>query len=131
MTMNIRKTATIILSLLCSGIMLLAQDRVTVKGVVTDENDNPMIGAGVYETGTTNGVVTDIDGNYSIEVAKNGSLTYSYISYSDQTIKVNNQAVINVQLQPDNNLLDEVVVIGYNTVKKSDLTGASTSRYEA
>ena len=127
MTMNIRKTATIILSLLCSGIMLLAQDRVTVKGVVTEENDNPMIGAGVYETGTTNGVVTDIDGNYSIEVAKNGSLTYSYISYSDQTIKVNNQAVINVQLQPDNNLLDEVVVIGYNTVKKSDLTGAVAS----
>ena len=125
--MNIRKTVTLILTTLCSGIMLLAQDRVTVKGVITDENGNPLIGAGVYETGTTNGVVTDIDGNYTIEVSKDASLTFSYISYSDQTIRVNNQGVINVQLNPDTTILDEVVVIGYNTVKKSDLTGAVAS----
>ena len=125
--MNIRKTVTLILAILCSGIMLLAQDRVTVKGVITDENGNPLIGAGVYETGTTNGVVTDIDGNYTIEVSKDASLTFSYISYSDQTIRVNNQGVINVQLNPDTTILDEVVVIGYNTVKKSDLTGAVAS----
>ena len=125
--MNIRKTVTLILAILCSGIMLLAQDRVTVKGVITDENGNPLIGAGVYETGTTNGVVTDIDGNYTIEVSKDASLTFSYISYADQTIRVNNQGVINVQLNPDTTILDEVVVIGYNTVKKSDLTGAVAS----
>ena len=125
--MNIRKTVTLILAILCSGIMLLAQDRVTVKGVITDENGNPLIGAGVYETGTTNGVVTDIDGNYTIEVSKDASLTFSYISYADQTIRVNNQGVINVQLNPDTTILDEVVVIGYSTVKKSDLTGAVAS----
>lgn len=125
--MNIRKTVTLILAILCSGIMLLAQDRVTVKGVITDENGNPLIGAGVYETGTTNGVVTDIDGNYTIEVSKDASLTFSYISYADQTIRVNNQGVINVQLNTDTTILDEVVVIGYNTVKKSDLTGAVAS----
>ena len=125
--MNIRKTATLILAFLCSGIMLLAQDRVTVKGVITDENGTPLIGAGVYEAGTTNGVVTDIDGNYTIEVSKDASLTFSYISYADQTIRVNNQGVINVQLNPDTTILDEVVVIGYNTVKKSDLTGAVAS----
>ena len=125
--MNIRKTVTLIIAILCSGIMLLAQDRVTVKGVITDENGNPLIGAGVYETGTTNGVVTDIDGNYTIEVSKDASLTFSYISYADQTIRVNNQGVINVQLNPDTTILDEVVVIGYNTVKKSDLTGAVAS----
>ena len=126
MTMNIRKTITLILSILLAG-AAFAQDRVTVTGVVTDENDAPMIGAGVYESGTTNGVVTDIDGKYTIQVAKDASLTFSYISYTDKTVRVGNQSVINAQLLPDNTVLDEVVVIGYNTVRKSDLTGAVAS----
>ena len=121
-----KKTVTLLISFLCAS-TIFAQDRVTVKGVVTDENDNPMIGAGVYESGTTNGVVTDIDGNYTIEVADGASLTFSYISYAEQTVEVGNQSVINIRLLPDNTLLDEVVVIGYNTVRKSDLTGAVAS----
>ena len=95
--MNIRKTVTLLISFLCAS-TIFAQDRVTVKGVVTDENDNPMIGAGVYESGTTNGVVTDIDGNYTIEVADGASLTFSYISYAEQTVEVGNQSVINIRL---------------------------------
>ena len=102
----------------------LAQERITVKGTVLDETGTPLIGAGVTEKGTSNGVVTDLDGMYEIKVAKDAELTFSYISYADQDVKVEGKTSIDVSLQPDKNVLDEVVVIGYGTMKKSDLTGS-------
>ena len=105
----------------------LAQERITVKGTVLDETGTPLIGAGVTEKGTSNGVVTDLDGMYEIKVAKDAELTFSYISYADQDVKVEGKTSIDVTLQPDKNVLDEVVVIGYGTMKKSDLTGSVAS----
>ena len=123
---HIRKAGLLMAALLMTA-ALFAQDRIVVKGVVSDENGQPLIGAGVMEKGTTNGAVTDIDGNYTLEVSADGVLTFSYISYKSQEMNVNGKAVINMQLFPDNTLLDEVVVIGYGTVKKSDLTGSVSS----
>ncbi len=99
----------------------------TVTGTVIDETGEPLIGVSVLVQGTTNGTITDFDGNYSLNVPANATLTVSYIGYQTQNIKVGNQSVINISLKPDNQLLDEVVVIGYGTMKKRDLTGAITS----
>ena len=109
------------------NITALAQDKVTVTGTVVDETDLPLIGAGVQEKGTTNGVVTDIDGKFSISVNPGATLVFNYISYAAQEIAVGNQSVINVKLAPDTNILEEVVVIGYGTMKRSDLTGSVSS----
>ena len=125
--MNIfRKTISVLVFVLCA-IVAVAQDRITVTGTVLDETDAPMIGAGVQELGTNNGVVTDIDGHFSIEVPATATLAFNYISYKTQEIRVNGKAVINVTMEPDNTILDEVVVVGYNTVKRSDLTGSVSS----
>lgn len=110
------------------GISTYAQNKITVTGTVIDETDVPMIGVGVQEKGVaSNGVITDIDGNFSISVAPDATLIFSYISYSTLEQKVDGQKVMNVQLNPDNTVLDEVVVIGYGTVKRSDLTGSVSS----
>jgi hypothetical protein len=119
------------LSLLVLAFLLsftaFAQRQITVTGVVTDENDIPLVGVGVFEKGTTNGRTTDIDGKYSITVSNTAVLVYSYISYTTQEIPVAGKTIMNVKLLPDNNLLDEVLVIGYGTMKRSDLTGAIAS----
>lgn len=99
--------------------------KIKVRGVVKDETGEPVIGATVMEKGTTtNGVVTDIDGNYTIEIPADGMLAVSYIGCKDQDIKVNGREVINVNLADDNKVLSEVVVVGYGTQKKANLTGA-------
>lgn len=98
------------------------QKRVT--GVIKDENGEPIIGVNVVEKGTTNGTVTDVDGKYSIEVGDKAILLFSYIGYNQKEETVGNQSVINIQLQEDTQALEEVVVIGYGTAKKKDLTGA-------
>ena len=102
----------------------MAQEKITVKGTVLDETGVPMVGAGVTEKGTSNGVVTDLDGIFTIKVAKDAVLTFSYISYESQDVAVDGRTNVDVALMPDNNLLEEVVVIGYGTMKKSDLTGS-------
>ena len=112
-------------SLLC--ITAFSQERIKVRGTVIDENGDPMIAAGVAQTGTDNGTVTDADGNYVITVPSDASLTFSFISYTPQEVKVGGRAKIDVKLRPDNTQLEEVVVIGYGTVKKSDLTGSVSS----
>jgi len=108
--------------LLCTSVIMA---QTMVKGVVTDaENGDPLIGASVFVTGTSTGTVTDFDGNYSINVPANAeSLTVSYTGYSNQIVPVNGQTTINIQLA-GGELLEEVVVVGYGSVKKSDLTGA-------
>lgn len=95
-----------------------------VTGVILDSTGIPVIGANVIVKGTTNGTVTDLDGKFSLEVDNNAVLEISYIGYVTQEIKVGNQQSINISLKEDSEQLDELVVIGYGTVKKSDLTGA-------
>ena len=102
--------------------------KIKVKGVVRDETGEPVIGATVMEKGSANnGVITDIDGNYTIEIASDGLLAVSYIGCKDQEIKVNGREVINVNLADDNKVLDEVVVVGYGVQKKRDVSTAVSS----
>lgn len=98
---------------------------VTITGVVKDQSGEPLIGVNVMEKGTTNGSITDVDGKYSVSV-KGGKtiLVFSYIGYISQEIPVGNQKTLNVTMKEDTEELEEVVVIGYGTAKKKDLTGA-------
>ena len=106
----------------------IVQQSVTVKGVVTDKTGMPIIGANVIEKGTTNGIITDFDGNYTLDVANgNAVLVFSYIGYKSQEIVVGNQKTIDVVLAEDTEMMDEVVVIGYGTQKKGDVTSAVSS----
>ncbi|MBQ4221955.1 MAG: SusC/RagA family TonB-linked outer membrane protein, partial [Bacteroidales bacterium] len=100
----------------------------TIKGVVTDESGEPLIGAGVVVEGTTIGTVTGIDGDYELTVPADAvNLVFSFIGLSEQTIPIAGQTVINVVLKVDSTFLDEVVVVGYQTVKRRDLLGAVAS----
>ena len=103
-----------------------AQEASTVKGQVLDSEGNPVIGATVVIKGTTNGTTTDLDGNYTIEVAPGQELEFSYVGMQPSVVKVSDQKVVNVKMA-DGEQLEELVVIGYGTVKKSDLTGAVSS----
>ena len=112
------------LAALCA-LTLGAQNRVAVQGTVLDEDGQPIIGAGVVEQGTLNGATTGIDGKYSIQVASGSSvLEFTCIGYESVQETVGTRKTIDVVMQDDNKLLDEVVVIGYGTVKKKDLTGS-------
>lgn len=107
-----------------------------IKGKVTSTNTAGTIetlpGVNVLIKGTSKGSITDTDGNYSIEVPENGSiLMFSFVGYASQEVKVTNSNVIDVRLVPDTKALDEIVVIGYGTAKKSDLAGAVTSISES
>lgn len=96
-----------------------------VTGVVKDQSGEPLIGVNVMEKGTTNGSITDIDGKYSVSLTgKNPVLVFSYIGYASQEIPVSGKNKIDVTLKEDTEQLEEVVVIGYGTAKKKDLTGA-------
>ena len=98
-----------------------------VKGTVVDKNGEPIIGANVVVKGTTNGTITDIDGNFSLEVADGALLEVSYIGYLNQEIKVGNQKQLAISLSEDTQNLDEVVVVGYGTMRKKDVAGAISS----
>ncbi|MHA8052779.1 SusC/RagA family TonB-linked outer membrane protein [Aquirufa sp. Wall-65K1] len=101
---------------------------ITVTGKVTDETNSGIPGVNVVVKGTTKGVMTDASGNFKIVVSDSRSvLIFSAIGYTQQEITVGNQSSINVNLKPDNKYLDEIVVIGYGTQKKSDLTGSVSS----
>ncbi len=102
-----------------------------MTGTVLDETGEPLIGVSVQVKGTTTGTITDFDGKFSLSVSANATLIISYIGYQTQNVEVGNQRNLTVQLHPDNQLLDEVVVVGYGTVKKRDLTGAVTSMKNA
>ena len=95
-----------------------------VTGTVSD-SQGPVIGASVVEKGTTNGVVTDFDGNFTLNVKPGATLVISYIGYTTQEVAVGNQANFNITLLEDNALLEEVVVIGYGVQKKKLVTGAT------
>ena len=121
----VKKLALALLGLV-SAWTLSAQT--TITGVVTDESGEPLIGAGVVVEGTTIGTVTGIDGDYELTVPADAvNLVFSFIGLSDQTIPIAGQTVINVVLKVDSTFLDEVVVVGYQTVKRRDLLGAVAS----
>ncbi|MBC5632314.1 TonB-dependent receptor [Parabacteroides hominis] len=102
----------------------LQQQGKKISGKVVDRNGEPIIGVNVVEKGTTNGIITDLYGNFSLEVNPDATLVFSYIGYRSQEIKVENSLSYNVILKEDAEALEEVVVIGYGTQKKVNLTGA-------
>ena len=101
-----------------------AQNKITVTGSVSDSTQEPLVGASVVVKGTTQGVVTDIDGNFEIQVASEAELEVSYIGYITQTVPVMNRANIKVVLEPDAVALEGVIAIGYGTTRKEDLSMA-------
>ena len=106
-----------------SSFSAYAQEK-TITGTITDEIGMPLPGANVLETGTLNGATTDFDGKYSIQVNSGGSLTFSYVGYKTQIVAITDQAKIDLSLKPDLQQLDDIVVIGYGSVQKKDLTGS-------
>ncbi len=106
----------------------LSAQNITVSGKVFDASSNePLIGVTVVQTGTQNGTITDIEGNYSISCPGDASLTFSYIGFVTQTVYVNGKSNLPVYLNTDDKTLDEIVVVGYGTQRKSDLTGSVAS----
>ena len=127
--MNIRKGLSflfVLLFLLYTN-MIFAQNA-TVTGTVTDNNGEPLTGVSIAVKGTTRGNITDIDGKYTIpQVSSQTILVFSYVGYLQQEITIGNRSVINVTLLEDQQMIDEVVVIGYGAVKRSDITGSIVS----
>ena len=104
----------------------IQQEQNKVTGIVKDANGEPIIGANVIVKGQSTGTITDIDGRFVLDTPKDAVLQITYIGYVSQEVKVSGKKEINVVLKEDTETLDEVVVIGYGTAKKSDLTGATT-----
>ena len=102
----------------------IVQQKRVITGRVVDENGAAIIGANIVEIGTKNGTVTDIDGNFSIQIEKDAVLKITYIGYLEQNVNASERSVINITLLDDTKALEEVVVVGYGTVKKSELTGS-------
>lgn len=114
----------IILSTEKQGTQAIQQKEKTITGMVKDPAGEPVIGANIVEKGTTNGTVTDIDGKFSLNVASDATLLVSYIGYVSSEIAVKGQTAINVTLKEDSETLDEVIVVGYGSVKKQNLTSS-------
>lgn len=122
---TVSKRGLFTLLALCLTICISAQN--LIKGTVIDETDTPLIGATVMVKGTTSGTTTNLDGLFNIAVKKNDVLTISYIGYTTQEVKVQGQKTFTIKLVPDNAMLDEVVVVGYGSMKRGDLTGSVAS----
>ncbi|MDR1091142.1 MAG: carboxypeptidase-like regulatory domain-containing protein, partial [Prevotella sp.] len=117
--------ANVVANTALADIKDIDQAKVTVNGKVTDNEGEPLPGVSVTEKGTTNGVLTDIDGNYSIGVKDQRSvLVFSYVGHEPLEKTVGNQKIINVTLQSKSSVLDEVIVVGYGTQRKSSITGS-------
>ena len=114
----------LVIALFISTIAMAQGGGNTVNGVVTDASKLPMVGVSVTVDGTDDGTITGVNGEYTINVPKNGSLTFSFIGYKSQTVAVGTRTTVNVEMAEDNTTLDEVVVVGYGTQKKANLTGA-------
>ena len=119
---KLQKTLAV-LFLLC--MIPLGMNAQTVKGTVNDETGEPIIGATVKVQGTNDATVTDFDGNFSVKAASNATLVISYVGYESQQVKVGGKSNITVTLKEDNTTLNDVVVIGYGTMKKKLVTGAT------
>ena len=122
------KAKNLLLALLGMVTALSLSAQTTVKGIVTDESGEPLIGAGVIVEGTTVGTITGIDGDYVLTLPEGAvNLVFSFIGLADQTVPIAGKTEINVVLKADQTFLDEVVVVGYATVKRRDLLGSVSS----
>jgi iron complex outermembrane receptor protein len=125
---NIKVFPIILLGLLMMvSAMAQSGSPITVRGTVVDTSGETVIGANILLQGTTTGTITDIDGNFTIQAPANGTLVVSFIGYHSQIIPINNQNQFNITLVEDTEMLDELIVIGYGTVRRSDATGAITT----
>ena len=121
-----KRPVMLFVALLCLSFQAIAQTE--VKGVVYDGTDgSPMIGVKIMVTGTTTGTITDFDGNYTIKVPQGKTLTFSSVGFKSQTIDPKGRTTIDVTLEEDSKVLNDVVVVGYGTMKKSDISGASVT----
>lgn len=126
----VARAALWLIGMLFVPVAMMAQ--VTVSGIVTDGSGEPVIGASVLEKGTANGTVTDFDGKFAVNVANaNATLVVSYVGLETQEVALRGRKVVNVTLKTNEEVLDEVVVVGYGTMKKSDLSGATVSMKES
>ena len=116
-----------LLFLLCLIPLWAFSQNITVKGVVKDATGESVIGASVVQKGTSNGIITDIDGNFTLNVPSNSTIVISFVGYKTQEIPVAGKTQINVTMKEDTEMLDEVVVVGYGQMKRSDLTGSVVS----
>ena len=107
--------------------MCMFAQQITVQGVVKDQTGETVIGASVVQKNTTNGTITGIDGDFSLNVPSDAVIVVSFVGYKSLEVSVKGQKQIMVTLSEDSEMLDEVVVIGYGTMKKSDLSGAVSS----
>ena len=123
---KMKKNLLITCVMLLFAITSMAQNKITISGVVTDKTGETVIGASVRVKGQeSKGSITDINGKYQIvDVASNATLIFSYIGMREQEIAVNGRSTINVKMEEDSQLIDEVVVVGYGSAKKRDLTGS-------
>lgn len=127
MKVTIKKQFIFMLFLLLTPIWAIAQD-ITVKGTVKDKQGEALIGVSILEVGSTsNGTATDLKGNFVIKVAKTAKINFSYIGFNKITINVEGRQQINVILEEESKSLNEVVVVGYGQMKRSDLTGSVSS----
>lgn len=124
--LKVLRPMLLVLVLMQGGLSVQAQS--LIKGRITSAEDGlGLPGVSILEKGTTNGTVTDLDGNYSISVSQGTTLVFSYIGYLTQEIVVGSQAELSVVMEPDTQTLEEIVVIGYGTQKKAELSSAVTS----
>ena len=118
-----RRMAALALSLLV-GVSLSAQQKVTISGVVTDDQNEPMIAAGVVQKGTTNGTVTDVDGNFTLTVPAGSVIEFSSVGYVSQEYVAAKTETITIKMLTDTQMIEETVVVGYGVQRKSDVTGS-------
>lgn len=110
---------------LCFPMFVLGQN--TISGTVTDDNNIPVPGVEILVQNTTRGTTTDFDGNYSIDVNNGDVLLFKYLGYKTVQVKMDGQTTVDINLEPDENVLEEVVLVGYGTSRKKDITGSVSS----
>lgn len=122
--LKFKSIVAILVMIVCCPATLFAQSQITVTGVVTDTDNEPCIGATLMVDGSKNGTTTDIDGKFSLSAPSNGTLVVSYIGYETKKVSIEGRTNLNIELKQSLTDLNEVVVIGYGTQKKADLTGS-------
>ena len=113
--------------MLASLSMRLTAQNITIRGEVRDANKEPIIGASILVKGTTNGTITDLGGKFMLQAPSNATLQVTFVGYQTEDVKVDGRTNINITMQEDSKALDEVVVVGYGTARKSDVTGSIAS----
>lgn len=127
LNIQLRPCRALLLIITFMGIFPAFAQEIKVNGNIKDEEGTPLLGVNVIEKGTSNGVVTDFDGNYSIEVSQNSTLVFSFVGYVSKEIKVEGKRSLNIQMQKDMQALDEVMVIGYGQARRKEVTSSITT----